>query len=90
MAAMKENSKRVLTYLQDHQNEDLIAAEVAEALGLEKRSVDGIFTAFQKKELGYRQETERENSDGTHTKVKLLKLTDAGVAFDPDAEESKG
>lgn len=90
MAAMKENSKLVLKYLQDNAGKDLIAAEVAEALGLEKRSVDGIFTAFQKKELGYRQETERENADGTHTKVKLLKLTDAGVAFDPDAEESKG
>jgi len=89
MAAMKENSRKVLTYLQDHNGEDLIAADVAEALGLEKRSVDGIFTAFQKKELGYRQETERENEDGTHSKVKLLKLTDAGLAFNPDAEENK-
>ena len=86
MAAMKENSRKVLTYLQQHVDEDLIAAEVAKALGLEKRSVDGIFTAFQKKELGKRVETERENEDGTHTKVKLLKLTDAGLEFDPDAQ----
>lgn len=86
MAAMKENSKKVLAYLQDHADEDLIAAEVAEALGLEKRSVDGIFTAFQKKELGKRVEAERENEDGTHTKVKYLKLTEAGLDFDPDAQ----
>lgn len=86
MAAMKENSRKVLTYLQEHSGEDLIAAEVAEALGLEKRSVDGIFTAFQKKDLGKRVEVERENEDGTHTKVKLLKLTDAGLEFDPDAQ----
>lgn len=86
MAAMKENSRKVLTYLQEHADEDLIAAEVAEALGLEKRSVDGIFTAFQKKDLGKRVEVERENEDGTHTKVKLLKLTGAGLEFDPDAQ----
>lgn len=44
--AMKENSKVVLKYLQDNVGKDLTAADVAEALGLEKRSVDGIFTAF--------------------------------------------
>ena len=85
---MKENSKLVLKYLQDHIDEDLIAAEVAEALGLEKRSVDGIFTAFQKKDIGYRQEVEREAEDGNgHVKVKLLKLTEKGAGYDPESEE---
>jgi hypothetical protein len=44
--AMTEKSKMVLTYLQEHANEDLIAADVANALNLAKRSVDGVFTAF--------------------------------------------
>ena len=87
--AMKENSKQILKYLQDHVGEDIIAADVAEVLGLEKRSVDGAFTAFQKKELGYREEAERETDDGKHIKVKFLRLTDAGKTYDPDAEENK-
>ena len=32
---------------------------------------------------------EIENADGTHDKVKLIKLTDAGKAFDPDAEPAE-
>lgn len=32
-----------------------------------------------------RVEAEVENTDGTHDKVKLIKLTAEGAAFDPDA-----
>jgi len=50
--------------------------------------VDGIFTsALQRKQLGVRIPAEREEEDGSHTKIKLLKLTEAGMAYDPDAEE---
>ena len=88
MAAMKENTRKVLDFLKEHNDEDLTAADIAEALGLEKRQIDGIFTsAFQRKKLGERIEAERENDKGTHDKVKFLKLTEAGLAFDPDAEE---
>ena len=85
---MKENSKNVLNYLKAHNGEDLTAADVADALGLAKRSVDGIFTsAIQRKGLGVRTPAEVELEDGTHKAVKLLSLTPAGMAFDPDAEE---
>ena len=88
MAAMKENTRKVFEYLKAHNGEDLTAADVAEALGLEKRQVDGIFTsALQRKQLGERIPAEREEEDGSHTKIKLLKLTEAGLSFDPDAEE---
>ena len=51
--AMKENSKKVLNYLKEVNGQQVTAADVAEALGLEKRSVDGIFTsAIQRKGLG--------------------------------------
>ena len=43
--AMKENSKKVLNYLKSINGENVTAADVAEALKLEKRSVDGIFTS---------------------------------------------
>lgn len=88
MAKMKENSRKVFEYLKANNTADLTAADVAEALGLEKRSVDGIFTsAIQRKGLGVRTPAEVELEDGTHKAVKLLSLTPAGMAYDPDAEE---
>lgn len=85
---MKENSRKVFEYLKANNGKDLTAADVAAELGLEKRSVDGIFTsAIQRKGLGVRTPAEVELEDGTHKAVKLLSLTPAGMAFDPDAEE---
>lgn len=85
--AMKENSKKVLNYLKEINGKDVTSADVAEALGLEKRSVDGIFTsAIQRKGLGERVPAEIELEDGTHKAVKFLTLTPAGMSFDPDAD----
>ena len=86
--AMKENSKKVLNYLKEVAGENVTAADVAVALGLEKRQVDGIFTsAIQRKQLGVSTPAEIELEDGTHKQVKFLSLTPAGMAFDPDATE---
>ena len=85
--AMKENSKKVLNYLKEVNGQQVTAADVAEALGLEKRSVDGIFTsANQRKGLGVRTPAEIELDDGTHKAVKFLSLTAEGMNFDPDAD----
>jgi len=86
--AMKENSKNVLNYLKGLNGANVTSGDVADALGLEKRQVDGIFTsALQRKGLGVRVPAEVELDDGSHKQVKFLRLTDAGMAFDPDAEE---
>ena len=88
--AMKENSKKVLNYLKEMAGEKLTAADVAAALGLEKRSVDGIFTsAIQRKGLGIRVPAEIELEDGSHKPVKFLTLTPAGLAYDPDATDGE-
>lgn len=85
---MKENSKKVLNYLKEMKGTDVTAADVADALGLEKRQVDGIFTsAIQRKGLGVRVPAEVELEDGSHKAVKFLVLTADGLAFDPDADE---
>ncbi len=85
---MKENSKKVLEYLKTINGQNVTSQDVADALGLEKRSVDGIFTsAIQRKGLGIRTPAEIELDDGSHKAVKFLSLTDAGMNFDPDAEE---
>ena len=88
--AMKENSKRVLEYLKTVNGTNVTAADVAAALGLEKKSVDGIFTsAIQRKGLGVRTAAEIEMEDGTHKQVKFLSLTPAGMSFDPDAPDAE-
>lgn len=85
--AMKPNTRLVFDYLKGNTDKDLTAADVAEALGLEKRQVDGIFTsALQRKGYGVREEAEIELADGSHQKVKYLRLTEDGLALDPDAE----
>jgi hypothetical protein len=86
--AMKENSKKIFMYLKDNHGANMTAQDVAEALGLEKRSVDGSFTsALQRKGLGIRVPAEVELEDGSHKQVKFLVLTETGLAFDPDATE---
>ena len=88
--AMKENSKKILNYLKEVNGANVTAADVAEALGLEKRSVDGSFTsAIQRKGLGIRVAAEVELEDGSHKAVKFLSLTPAGLAFDPDVEDAE-
>lgn len=86
---MSENSVKVLNYLKGINGQDVTSADVAEALGLERKSVDGIFTsAIQKKGYGVRVPAEVELADGTHKQVKFLTLTDEGMAFDPTATEA--
>lgn len=86
--AMSSNSIKVLDYLKQVNGTQVTAADVAEALGLEKKSVDGIFTsAIQRKGLGVRTPAEIELEDGTHKAIKLLSLTAEGLAFNPDEAE---
>lgn len=91
MAAMKENTKNVIVYLQGlNEAENVTAADVAAALNLEKRSVDGVFTsAIQRKGYGVRVPAEIELEDGTHKAVKFLKLTEAGRQLDVNAEDAE-
>ena len=86
--AMSENSRKVLDYMKKINGQKVTSEDVANALGLEKRSVDGIFTsAIQRKGLGVRTPAEIELEDGTHKAVKFLSLNAEGLAFDPDATE---
>lgn len=88
MAAMKKETKMVFQYLKDNDGLDLTAANVAEALGLSKKQVDGIFTsAIQRKDYGVREPAEVTLPDGSHQKVKWLRLTDEGRELDLNAAE---
>lgn len=84
---MKENTRKIFDYVKEHDGEDFTAKDIAAALDLSPKSVNGSITSFTKKKLMTRVEAEIENADGTHDKVKLIQMTDAGREFDPDAEE---
>lgn len=88
--ALKPNALAVFEYVKENDGADFVAQDIAEALGLEVKSINGIITsAFQKKGLMIREEAEIKLADGTHKKVKFIRLTDAGREFDPEAIESK-
>ena len=85
---LKPNSKLVLDYLREHNGEKIIANDIAEATGLDVKQVNGIVTAaFQKKGYSVRTDGEIELADGSHKKVKFISLTEAGLSFDPNAED---
>lgn len=85
MAELKPNSKMVLDYVKAHDGEDFTAADIANATGLSKRTVDGIVTsAFQKKGVMVREAAEIELEDGTHSTVKFIRLTAEGKTWTPE------
>ena len=90
MAALKENSRLVLDYVKAHDGEDFTANDIAEALGLEKKSVDGIVTSgLQRKGYAERIPAEIELEDGTHKPVKFIQATEAGLAYDHAAAQAQ-
>lgn len=76
---LSENAIIVLDYLKSVQGtKDVTSADVAAATGMEKRTVDGVFTGLQKKGLGTRVEAQ---GMGEAT-ISFLSITDAGKACD--------
>lgn len=86
---MSENSKKIYNFLKENNGTQLTAADVAEALGLPKKTVDGAFTsAIQRKGYGVRTPATIQKDDGSTAEVKFLSLTEEGLAFDPDQAEA--
>ena len=82
--AMKEGTRQIWDYIVAHDGEDFTAQNIADALGVGVKSVNGSVTSFQKK--GH---TIREEVAVTGGKVKSISLTEDGRAFDPEAEPVK-
>lgn len=88
--ALKENSKKVLDYVMANEDSNITATDISEALGLTVKQVNGIVTsAFQKKGFMERKESEVELEDGTHKKVKFIRMTDLGKSTDFDAADAE-
>lgn len=81
MSAMfSEKAQAVLEFLQANQGADLTAGAIAEAAGIEKKSITGVLNGLQKKGLVVREVVEGQ-------KDKLIRLTAEGAAADPHAEK---
>lgn len=77
---LSEKAQAILAHLQANVGTDETFVEVAEATGLEARSVNGTVTGLAKRGLVERVEVE--NFD-----KKVIRLTDAGRVFDPMTEK---
>lgn len=86
---MKENSRKVFEFLKDNKGENLVNADIAKALGVSGPTVVGSVNGLVKKGYAVRTEVEVQNADGKATTIKHIALTDAGMAFDPDAVVEK-
>lgn len=88
--ALSENGLKVWSYLKEIGDANVTAADIAEALGLEVKTVNGVVTAgLQRK--GYSErveaqiEVEDEEGNTSYKDVKFIKLTAEGKAYDHDA-----
>ena len=93
---MTINSERVLNFLKEHYGNEYSKQEIADALGISLSSVIGSINPLEKK--GYTKITREETIElepATETrkaKTKVVKyhtLTEAGLAYDPVAEEAE-
>ena len=75
-----ENAQAVIRYLQADPNGQYTADDLAEALGLTARQINGTATGLQKKGI-----TERVVVEGIEKKV--IRLTPDGLAVDPAMEK---
>lgn len=87
--AMKENTRKVWDYVSSMDGVNITANDIADATGLNAKQVNGSVTAFQKKGLMERIPAEIEVDGGLHKNVKFIQRTEAGKAYDPDAEETE-
>ena len=77
---LSEKAQAILAHLQANVGTDETFVEVAEATGLETRSINGTVTGLAKRGL-----VERVSVEGVDKKV--IRLTDAGRTFDPMTEK---
>ena len=93
---MTVNSEKVLNFLKEHYGNEYSKKEIADALGISLSAVIGSINPLEKK--GYTTITREETVElepATETrkaKTKVVKyhtLTEAGLAYDPVAEEAE-
>lgn len=93
---MTVNSEKVLNYMKEHFGEELTKQQIAAALGINMPGVTGSINGLVKKGYAVTTRTEVvEDEPATETRkakthnVLYHTLTEAGLAYDPVAEEAE-
>lgn len=87
------NSEKVLNYLKSHFGQEYLKSDLVSALGITLPSVTGSINGLVKKGYATERKVEVELEPATEThkaKVRVdryVTLTEAGLAYDPIAEE---
>ena len=90
MAKMTENSRKVFDFLKANNNVQITGQEIAKELDVTINAVTGSVNGLVKKGFAVREEVTATDDAGKPKITKYIKLTDAGMAHDPDAvEEAK-
>ena len=84
---LSDKAATVLAYLQNNAVSDVTTTDIAEALGMEKRSVVGTLTGLQKETKTHPSLINRVEKEGVDEKV--ITLTADGAKFDPAAEKAE-
>ena len=89
-AQISEKALVVLNYLKENKDSNVTAADIADALGMEKKSVDGVVTGglVRNRGLAERVPAEIELEDGTHKAIKFIKATQAGLDYNDEAAKA--
>ncbi len=91
---MTTNSEMVLNYMKENYGREVTKQDIAEALGISLPAVTGSINGLVKKGYVVERSEEIEVEPATETrkaKIKILRhetLTEAGLAYDPVAEEA--
>ena len=86
--AVSEKSLVVLDYLKSIGDQNVTAADIAAAVGMEKKSVDGIVTSGLIRNKNYAErvpaqiEVTDDEGNVKYQDVKFIKLTEAGKNYD--------
>ena len=86
---MTDNSRKVFEFLKENHGVKVTAQEIAKELDVTINAVTGSVNGLVNKDLAVRTEEAVTGEDGKVSTVKYIALTDAGMAYDPDAQEAK-
>lgn len=84
---MTDNSKRVLAFLKENYGTRMTGHEIADELDVKINVVTGSVNGLCKKGYAVRTEETVKGPDGKDVVMKYISLTEAGMAYDPIAEE---
>lgn len=85
MTKMTEGSRKVFETLKANEGKKFTTAELAAEAGVIPATVTGSVNGLVKKGYAVREIAMMKDAEGKDKEVKLINITEAGMAFDPDA-----